>query len=55
VGFYPEHIKTIIEALSFAKSMIKRYWISKRLSVGKAHRDVVDEKILEIEGWDKPK
>jgi len=43
-GFYPEHIRTIKEALSFVKSMINKYWTDKKLAVGEAHRDVIDKK-----------
>lgn len=45
MGFFSEHIETIVEVLSFVKSMVKKYWTEKKLAVGEAHRDVVDKRI----------
>lgn len=47
-GFVPEENKIIEEALSFAKSRIKKYWLQKRSLVDTTHHDVIDKEITKL-------
>lgn len=44
-GFYPETIKTILEALYFVKERVIRYGKEKKIAVEWVHHDVIDKEI----------